>query len=54
MQYANVTHFELEQGIKQNSSSSKWRTFLYYLVNIMVADVLATQGTRASAAMILT
>ena len=30
------------------------RTHLFYIVNIMGADVLATQGARASAAMIFT
>ena len=37
-----------------NSSSSKTRTYLFYLVNIMGADVLATQGSRASATIIFT
>ena len=36
-----------------NSSSSKTRTCLFYIINIMAADVLATQGARASATMIL-
>ena len=35
-------------------SSGKARTYLYYIVNIMAADVLATQGARASTTMILT
>ena len=37
-----------------NSSSHKTRNYLFYIVNIMGADVLATQGARASATMILT
>ena len=37
-----------------NPFSSKTRTNLFYIVNIMAADVLATQGARASATMILT
>ena len=37
-----------------NHPSSKTRTYLFYIVNIMGADVLATQGARASATMILT
>ena len=37
-----------------NPSSSKTRTYLFYIVNIMGAVVLATQGTRVSAIMILT
>ena len=37
-----------------NPSSSKTRTYLFYVVNIMAADVLATKGARASTTMILT
>ena len=37
-----------------NPPSSKTKTYLCYIVNIMGADVLATQGARASAPMILT
>ena len=37
-----------------NPSSSNTRTYLSYIVNIMAADVLVTQGARASATMILT
>ena len=37
-----------------NPSSSKTRTYLFYIVNIMVADVLATKGVRTSTTMILT
>ena len=37
-----------------NPSPCKTRTCQFYIVNIMVADVLATQGARASATMILT
>ena len=33
---------------------SKTRTYLLYIVSIMGADVLATQGARTSATMILT
>ena len=40
--------------VAENSSSSKTRTCLFYMINIMAADVLATQGARASATMILT
>ena len=35
-------------------SWSKRRTYIFYIVNIMAADVLATLGARASAATILT
>ena len=37
-----------------NPSSYKTRTYLFCIVNIMVADVLATQGDRTSATLILT
>ena len=36
-----------------NPSSSKTSAYLFYIVNIMGVDVLATQGARASATMIL-
>ena len=36
-----------------NPSSCKTRTYLFYIVNIMGADVLVTQGARTSATMIL-
>ena len=37
-----------------NPSSSKTRTYLFYIVNIMGADGLATEGARVSATIILT
>ena len=37
-----------------NPSWYKTRIYILYIVNIMVADVLATQGARALATMILT
>ena len=37
-----------------NPSSNKTRTYPFYRVNIVVAGVLATQGARPSAAMLLT
>ena len=37
-----------------NTSSNKTRTCPFYIVNIMAAGVLATQGARTSAVMILT
>ena len=37
-----------------DSPSSKTRTYLFYIVNIMVADVLAMEGARASATMTFT
>ena len=36
-----------------NPSSCKIRTYLFCIVNVMDADVLATQGTRTSATMVL-
>ena len=38
----------------QNPFSCKTRAYLFYIFNIMGADVLATQGVRASATMIFT
>ena len=46
-------HSDMPQG-SWNPSSSKTRTHLFYKINIMAADVLATKGARASATMILT
>ena len=37
-----------------NSSSCKPRTYLFYIVNVMAADDLATQGVRVPATMIFT
>ena len=37
-----------------NPSSSRTRSYLFYIVNIMGADVLVMQGAGASATMILT
>ena len=37
-----------------NPASCKTRTYLFYIVSIMGADVLVMQGARASASMILT
>ena len=37
-----------------NSSSRNTGTYSFYIVKIMAADVLATQGARASATLILT
>ena len=46
-------HIDMAQVV-WNTSSSKTRTYLFYIVNIMGADVLPTQGVRASATMIFT
>ena len=37
-----------------NLSSCRTRTYLFYIVHIMAADILTTQGAGASATMILT
>ena len=37
-----------------NPSSCKTKPYLFYIVNIMGADVLATQGAQASATVIFT
>ena len=37
-----------------NPSSCKTRTYLFYIVNIIAADDLATPGARASATVIFT
>ena len=46
--------FSYWHGTGWNSSSSKTRKYLFCMVNIMGADVLATQGARASATTIFT
>ena len=48
------TAVQFEMTGSWNPSSSKTRTYPFHIINIMVADVLATQGARASAATILT
>ena len=37
-----------------NPSSSQTKAFLFYTVNIMAADVLATQGARVSKTVLFT
>ena len=46
-------HIDMAQVLKM-LPQSKTITYLFYIVNIMGADVLATQGGRASGTMILT
>ena len=50
--YVIPPHWHAIEG--WNPSSYQTRTYLFYIVNIMVADVLVTLGARASATMILT
>ena len=50
MSFFNIDTTQVEILI----SLRKTRTYLIYIVNIMVADALATLGARASATMILT
>ena len=46
-------HIDMAQVLEM-LPQSKTITYLFYIVNIMGADVLATQGGRASGTMILT
>ena len=46
-------HIDMTQVVKI-LSQVKTRTYLFYTVNIMVSDALATQGARVSAIMIST
>ena len=41
LHYLSFLHIDLTQELK-NPSSSKTRTYIFYIVNIMAADVLAT------------
>ena len=47
------SHFVSRHCIRKVPFSGKTRTYLFYIVDIMGADVLATQGARASATMTL-
>ena len=47
-------HIDITQVVEILPQVSKIRTYLFYIVNIMGADVLPTQGARASATMIMT
>ena len=51
--YLHFMSFLTNKTRSWNPSSSKTRTCLFYIINIMAADVLATQGARASTNMIL-
>ena len=50
----HISHSSTVSGHRWNSSLCKTRTYLFCTVNIMGADVVATQGARVSATMILT
>ena len=52
LHFMSFLHVDMPQS--WNPLSCKTKTYLFYIVNIMGADVLATQGARASATMILT
>ena len=54
LQFISFLHIDRTHTGSWNPLSCKTRTYLFYIVNIMGADVLATQGARASATMILT
>ena len=49
--YVTPPHWHVT--VSWNPSSCKTRIYSFYIVNIMGSDVLATQGDKASAAMIL-
>ena len=49
-----MSFFHIDMTCNWNPLLCKKRTYLFYIVNIMGADVLATQGARASATMVLT
>ena len=50
----HISHSSTMSGHCSNSSLYKTRTYLFCIVNIMSADVLAMQRARTSATMILT
>ena len=47
-------HIDMTDTGSWNLSWSKTRMYLFYIVNIMGADILVTQGAMASATMIFT
>ena len=54
LQFVSFLHTDMTQIVLlSNPSSCKTKTYLVYIVNITAADDLATQGARASTAMIL-
>ena len=53
LHFVSFLLIDMTQG-SWNPVSSKRSTYLFYKVNIMSVDVLATQGPRASATMIFT
>ena len=52
--YTPFLHTDMMSTGISNPFSCKTRAYLSYIVSIMAADGLATQGARASAAMVLT
>ena len=54
LHFMSFLHTDMTQVVEMLPSSSKIRTYLFNMVNIMCADVLAPCVARASATMILT
>ena len=52
--FMSFLHIDMTQLVEILPQVRQGPTYLFYIVNIMVADVLATKGARASATMILT
>ena len=52
--FMSFLHIDMIQVVDWNHSSSMTRTYLFYIVNIMGADVLSMQRARASATMTFT
>ena len=52
----SILHIDMAQVIEilPCERPTLWKTYLFHIDSIMVADDLATQGARASSAMILT
>ena len=49
-----MSFLHIDRIMQFKSFHSKTKTYLFYMVNIMAADVLATKGAWTSATMILT
>ena len=53
LQFLSVLHTNMTK-VFWNPTSCKTRTYLFYIVNSMAADIQATHKTKASATMIFT
>ena len=54
MYFLSFVNIEVAQAVEILPCGRQWLSYLTYILIIMVNDDLATQGARASAAMILT